>query len=58
MIAEDSAAAASAHSPLFEQPAAMNRVMREDVLAGRNHLADGRPSAFAEPTRRTGCAPC
>lgn len=48
----------SAHSPLFEEPAAMNRVMREDVLAGRNHLADGWPSAFAEPTRLTGCASC
>jgi pimeloyl-ACP methyl ester carboxylesterase len=31
----------SAHSPLFEEPALMNRVMREDVLAGRNDLADG-----------------
>jgi pimeloyl-ACP methyl ester carboxylesterase len=31
----------SAHSPLFEEPAAMNRVMREDVLAGSNQLADG-----------------
>jgi hypothetical protein len=31
----------SAHSPLFEEPAAMNRVMREDVLAERSQLADG-----------------
>ena len=32
--------ASSAHGPLFEEPAAMNRVMREDVLSGRNLLAD------------------
>ncbi len=31
----------SAHSPLFEEPAAMNRILREDVLAGRSQLADG-----------------
>jgi pimeloyl-ACP methyl ester carboxylesterase len=30
----------SAHSPLFEEPAAMNRILREDVLAGTNQLAD------------------
>lgn len=30
----------SAHSPLFEEPAAMNRILREDVLAGKNQLAD------------------
>ncbi len=31
----------SAHSPLFEEPAAMNRILREDVLAGKSELADG-----------------
>ena len=37
----------SAHSPLFEEPDAMNRILREDVLAGRSQLADGfrRPGA-------------
>jgi pimeloyl-ACP methyl ester carboxylesterase len=32
----------SAHSPLFEEPAEMNRVMREDVLAGRTNSRMGR----------------
>lgn len=32
--------AASAHSPLFEEPAAMNRILREDVLVGTSSLAD------------------
>jgi pimeloyl-ACP methyl ester carboxylesterase len=31
----------SAHSPLFEEPAAMNRILREDVLGGTNQHADG-----------------
>jgi len=31
----------SAHSPMFEQPDAMNKILREDVLTGRNGLADG-----------------
>ncbi len=30
----------SAHSPMFEEPAKMHRILREDVLAGTNHLAD------------------
>ncbi len=30
----------SAHSPLFEEPGKMNLILREDVLAGNNHLAD------------------
>jgi pimeloyl-ACP methyl ester carboxylesterase len=30
----------SAHSPLFEEPARMQLIVREDVLAGSNHLAD------------------
>ena len=30
----------SAHSPLFEEPDAMTRILREDVLAGTNQLAD------------------
>jgi pimeloyl-ACP methyl ester carboxylesterase len=32
----------SAHSPLFEEPEKMNRILLEDVLAGRNSLADVR----------------
>lgn len=30
----------SAHSPLFEEPAKMQRILREDVLVGVNNLAD------------------
>jgi pimeloyl-ACP methyl ester carboxylesterase len=30
----------SAHSPLFEEPEKMQQIMREDVLAGMNNLAD------------------
>ena len=30
----------SAHSPLFEEPEKMRRILREDVLAGANRLAD------------------
>ncbi len=33
----------SAHSPLFEQPDEMNRILREDVLAGRSGLSDRGP---------------
>lgn len=33
----------SAHSPLFEQPDDMNRILREDVLAGRSELSDRGP---------------
>ena len=43
----------SAHSPLFEEPALMNRVMREDVLAGRNHLADASQTCPLEPPRNS-----
>jgi pimeloyl-ACP methyl ester carboxylesterase len=32
----------SAHSPLFEEPRKMNRILQEDVLAGMNNLADTR----------------
>jgi pimeloyl-ACP methyl ester carboxylesterase len=32
----------SAHSPIFEEPQRARRIMREDVLAGRNSLADHR----------------
>lgn len=32
----------SAHSPMFEEPAKMQKIMREDVLLGRNNLADMR----------------
>jgi pimeloyl-ACP methyl ester carboxylesterase len=30
----------SAHSPLFEEPEKMQKILREDVLAGMNNLAD------------------
>lgn len=30
----------SAHSPMFEEPEKMNRILREDVLKGTNRLAD------------------
>ena len=30
----------SAHSPLFEEPEKMLKILREDVLAGENSLAD------------------
>ena len=32
----------SAHSPIFEEPEKARRIMRDDVLAGRNDLADAR----------------
>jgi pimeloyl-ACP methyl ester carboxylesterase len=32
----------SAHSPMFEEPEKMLKIMREDVLAGSNRLADGK----------------
>jgi pimeloyl-ACP methyl ester carboxylesterase len=32
----------SAHSPIFEEPEKARRILREDVLAGTNSLADGR----------------
>jgi pimeloyl-ACP methyl ester carboxylesterase len=30
----------SAHSPIFEEPEKMRKILREDVLAGTNNLAD------------------
>lgn len=36
---------ASAHSPMFEEPAAVLRVLQEDVLGGRSQLADPPPPA-------------
>jgi pimeloyl-ACP methyl ester carboxylesterase len=30
----------SAHSPMFEEPAKMRRIMQQDILAGPNRLAD------------------
>ena len=30
----------SAHSPLFEEPEKMRRILQEDVLVGVNNLAD------------------
>lgn len=35
--------AQSAHSPVLEEPQKALRIMRDDVLAGRNSLADGSP---------------
>jgi pimeloyl-ACP methyl ester carboxylesterase len=32
----------SAHSPLFEEPEKMGRILQEDVLAGTNSLADAK----------------
>ena len=32
----------SAHSPLFEEPEKMLRILLEDVLAGTNNLADAK----------------
>jgi pimeloyl-ACP methyl ester carboxylesterase len=32
--------ASSAHSPMFEEPDRMNRILREDVLTGSTGLAD------------------
>jgi pimeloyl-ACP methyl ester carboxylesterase len=33
----------SAHSPLFEEPAKMQQILREDILTGLNNLADSLP---------------
>jgi len=30
----------SAHSPMFEEPEKMQRILQEDVLVGANNLAD------------------
>lgn len=30
----------SAHSPIFEEPEKVNKIMMEDVIKGRNHMAD------------------
>ncbi len=30
----------SAHSPIFEEPEKVNNIMMEDVINGRNHMAD------------------
>ena len=32
----------SAHSPMFEEPEKMQKILREDVLAGANSLADAK----------------
>lgn len=32
----------SAHSPMFEEPARMRRILQDDILAGANNLADGQ----------------
>ena len=33
----------SAHGPIFEEPEKARRILRQDVLAGANHLADHSP---------------
>ena len=35
----------SAHGPVLEEPQKAREIMREDVLAGANSLADGSPGA-------------
>jgi pimeloyl-ACP methyl ester carboxylesterase len=37
----------SAHSPMFEEPDKTQRILREDVLAGANQLADAQPAGLA-----------
>jgi len=32
----------SAHSPIFEEPEKMQKILREDVLAGKSSLADAK----------------
>jgi hypothetical protein len=32
----------SAHSPMFEEPEKTQKILREDVLAGANSLADAK----------------
>jgi pimeloyl-ACP methyl ester carboxylesterase len=32
----------SAHSPIFEEPEKVQKILREDVLTGTNHLADAK----------------
>jgi pimeloyl-ACP methyl ester carboxylesterase len=32
----------SAHSPMFEEPEKMRKILQEDVLAGANRLADAK----------------
>jgi hypothetical protein len=32
----------SAHSPMFEGPEEVQKIIREDVLAGANNLADAK----------------
>jgi hypothetical protein len=36
-----------AHSPMFEEPYTMKRIIRRDVLSGTNTLADGTQGAWA-----------
>jgi pimeloyl-ACP methyl ester carboxylesterase len=43
----------SAHSPMFEEPERMNRILRADVLARSNRLADAGPPSSPEPHGRT-----
>ncbi|MCO6491893.1 MAG: alpha/beta hydrolase [Phaeodactylibacter sp.] len=41
----------SAHSPLFEEPEKMRRILREDVLAGASRLADPARLSLSSPNR-------
>lgn len=38
-----------AHSPMFEEPEKMNRILREDVLTSSNRLADAPPPSSPGP---------
>ena len=40
----------SAHSPILEEPVKVRRIMREDVSAGANSLADGPPGEPFHPS--------
>jgi pimeloyl-ACP methyl ester carboxylesterase len=49
----------SAHSPMFEEPQKMLRLLRENVLTRTNSLADARgapPRGAADPTRHSSSA--
>lgn len=45
----------SAHSPMFEEPENMLRILHEDVLSGVNHLADKQESSIFEKERKKPC---
>jgi pimeloyl-ACP methyl ester carboxylesterase len=41
----------SAHSPIFEEPEKAGRILRDDVLAGVNNLADQAPDGPGSANR-------